>query len=825
MVLSVIIKVILKDYQKSIQLKNIKIVKKVRHLLILFIVGLFFCSLVNLFRPSRLQATEAERILPNPTQAYNYYWQGKYSAAIEIWERLLSSGKSEPEIAQIHSYLGVAYRQTQQFGASVRHFQEAIKIYRSSQEKEQLAEILVEIARTFNELGQSDRAIQSLSEALAMSPDNVELKAIAYRSLGTAYWLEGKIEAVEAATAGRNLAAISGSTVEMVPALNDLTNILRSRSQWYEQQASEVEVEGDDIESDRLNFLASQDRIAAIETATRAVDIAQGSANLSTVRAMLDLSELGESAYRERALAILEKLPPSRTKAELLMGLAFDDISLINDAIAISEMIGAKRTQSFALERLGQVYESSGRYRQAIEAADKGLWLAGQIEANDCLYRLQWLRAKLFEQTGQKEKAIVAYRGAIATLQKLRSQFASASPDVQLDTKTEVEPIYRELLSLLLADTSSPKILHDSVDIMRQLQFSQLQSFFGDACLELRQMRVNSQNSSPNTNAAIIYTILLNDVSYVILELPDETIRAYPIAIATESLRETIQTWRSQLEDTKRVPLGYRELSEKLYDLLIRPIESDLVKAKVTELVFVNDDLLRNVPPAALYDGKQFLIEKYPISISLGLNLKSPVFKDDKRGASIFGLSVAVVDSELDKEFPPLPYVVPETQEVLKIVGGDRFLDNNFTARQFAFEIQKDYPVVHIATHGEFAGRLESTFLRAYDERITLRQLEEILARRKEPIDLLTLSACSTAAGNERAILGLAGIALRSGVKNVVASLWSVDDKTTADLVADFYRYLESGMDKAQALQKAQIAQLTNEGDLSRWTAIVAISN
>lgn len=800
--------------------------KKVRHLLSLFIVGLIFCFLINLSLPFGVLATIAESNLPKQAQASSYYWQGKYSAAIAIWERLLSSGKSEPEIAQIHSYLGVAYRQTQQFGASVRHFQEAIKIYRSlSQEKERLAEVLVEIARTFNELGQSDRAISALSEAIEIAPDKLDLKALAYRALGTAYWLEGKIDkSVEAATTGRNLATISGRAIEMVPAFNDLTNILRSRAKLYEQQALEAEAEGDDTEKNRLNFLAEQDRIAAIETASRAVEISQGSENLSTVRAMLDLSELGKSAYRERALTILDKLPPSRTKAELLMDLALEDISLLSEAIAILETIGAKRTQSFALERLGQVYESSGQYQQALDAAEQGLWLAGQIGANDCLYRLQWLRARLYQQTGQKEKAIVAYRGASATLQKLRSQIASASPDVQLDMKTEVEPVYRELLSLLLADTSSPKILHDSVDIMRQLQFSQLQSFFGDACLELKQALVNSQNSSQKANAAIIHTILLNDSSYVILELPDGLIRAYPLALATKSLQDMVQTWRSQLENTKNVPLGYRELSEKLYDLLIRPIESDLVRAKVTELVFVNDGLLRNVPPAALHDSQQFLIEKYPISISLGLNLKSPVSPNENKGASIFGLSVAVVDRELEEEFPPLPYVVPETQAVLKIVGGDLFLDQNFTSNNFAFEIEKNYPIIHIATHGEFVGRLESTFLRAYNERITLKQLEEVLARRKEPIDLLTLSACNTAAGNDRAILGLAGLALRSGVKNVVASLWSVDDKATADLVTDFYGYLKEGMNEAQALQKAQIRQLATVGNVSRWTAFVALS-
>ncbi|NJN39461.1 MAG: hypothetical protein HC790_13440 [Acaryochloridaceae cyanobacterium CSU_3_4] len=186
--------------------------------------------------------------------------------------------------------------------------------------------------------------------------------------------------------------------------------------------------------------MAEQDRIAAIETATRAVDVSQGSTNLSTVRAMLDLSELGKTGYSKSALTILEKLPPSRTKAELLMRLALDNIPLLEEAIAISETIGAKRTQSFALEQLGQVYESSGRYRQALDATESGLWIAGQIGANDSLYRLQWLRARIRAQTGQKEKAIAAYRSAISTLQNCVLRLPVLRPTFNWMQKRKLNP-------------------------------------------------------------------------------------------------------------------------------------------------------------------------------------------------------------------------------------------------------------------------------------------------------------------------------------------------------------------------------------------------
>lgn len=812
-------------------MKNFRTYKFSR--LLLFGLGLFICLTVNLTTLSSIKATN-KQVFSNsltPQQAATYYWQGKINSAIAGWENLLQNS-TDSEAATLHGYLGIAYRDIGQLGASVRHFREAINFYKNQDKRSShLGQTLIELAKTYNELGQWKQSQPLLKEAIekAETDKNLLLKNLAYRSLCTAYWLEGNFDlAIESCEISRNLASILGQQEELVAALNDLTNVLLSRSKHYLEQAKAVEAEGQVNEQQRLEFLASTDRQGAVLATTKAVQLSQRQISLSAVRALINLNELrGDGSIR--AQAILDKLPPSRSKAELLTLLAQQIPSdkaraTFKEAIATAETVGALKTQAFALMRLGIWYEKLGQYSQALETSEQGLWIAQRIGASESLYQLQWLHGRVYRTLKRKNEAIQAYRGAIATLQQLRSDIASASPQWQLNVRQEVEPVYRELLSLLLEkNRNRPKILKNSLDIFQQLQFSQLQSFFGDACLELRQASLDSQVSFPN-QAAIIHTIILADSTYTILELPNGGIYAYPIAIKSAQLEKEIKDWRQQLEN-RRIPLGSLDLSERLYSLLVRPMESQLAQANPEELIFINDGLLRNIPPAALYDGKQFLIEKYPISLSLGISSPSVDSSTVERGASIFGLSVPVIDKALNSEFPPLPNVPTETLQVQKIVGGDRFLDKNFTWANFEAQMQKDYPIVHLATHGEFGGTLESTFLLAYDRKISLSKLEEFLAQRQMPINLLTLSACQTASGSENAILGLAGVALRSGVKNVLASLWAIEDKATSELIADFYRHLKKGMSKAKALQSAQITQLDKGSYITQWGAFVAIGN
>ncbi|NKB18727.1 MAG: CHAT domain-containing protein [Pseudanabaena sp. CRU_2_10] len=266
----------------------------------------------------------------------------------------------------------------------------------------------------------------------------------------------------------------------------------------------------------------------------------------------------------------------------------------------------------------------------------------------------------------------------------------------------------------------------------------------------------------------------------------------------------------------------YLTPAQEVYDLLIRPMAADLARSPIDILVFVNDGILRSVPMAALHDGKQFLIQKYPIASVLGTSLTPTLAENAPRlQALAFGLSEAV------PPFVALPSVPDEIQEVENILGGQKYLNRDFTFKSFQTKVKEGFAVVHLATHAKFGATPESTFLQAFDRTVSLEQLETILRSSKHAIELLVLSACQTAAGDNRSTLGLAGIALRSGVKSVLATLWSVNDTDVVPLIQDFYReWQKPGVTKAEALRRAQLNNINgNNGHPAIWAAFILVGN
>ena len=176
----------------------------------------------------------------------------------------------------------------------------------------------------------------------------------------------------------------------------------------------------------------------------------------------------------------------------------------------------------------------------------------------------------------------------------------------------------------------------------------------------------------------------------------------------------------------------------------------------------------------------------------------------------------------------PLPYVKEEVTNLVNITESNSFLDREFNLDNFVRETQKDkYNVIHIATHAKFSGTAQQTYLEAYEKKITLRELEQILNQRPRDstLELLTLSACETAVGSNRAILGLAGVAIRSNVDNIMGSLWSVSDLEMASVTSDFYRYwLQDKLTKSEALRQAQI-NLIKKPDFhpAIWSSLILI--
>jgi len=230
-----------------------------------------------------------------------------------------------------------------------------------------------------------------------------------------------------------------------------------------------------------------------------------------------------------------------------------------------------------------------------------------------------------------------------------------------------------------------------------------------------------------------------------------------------------------------------------------------LESERIETLVFVPEGAWRSVPLSALHDGERHLIERYAVAMTPGLSLLGPKpLPTRSPNLLLAGLSAPV------QGYPGLDYVLKEVEDLHRLVGGRLLLNENFNTREVEARFAREsFSMVHFASHGEFAREARETFLLTYDGRLTLDELEWLIRPsqfRGQPVELLTLSACQTAHGDDRAALGLAGVALKAGARSALATLWAVHDEATALLVRRFYEELlrPERPSKAAALQSAQ---------------------
>jgi CHAT domain-containing protein len=212
---------------------------------------------------------------------------------------------------------------------------------------------------------------------------------------------------------------------------------------------------------------------------------------------------------------------------------------------------------------------------------------------------------------------------------------------------------------------------------------------------------------------------------------------------------------------------------------------------------------------AALYDGQKYLIEKYNIALAPGLQLLQPQPLERQHLKGLLGGL-----SEARQGFSALPAVAFEVNQIESQIPTQVLLDRTFTSTTLQSQLNSaPFPVIHLATHGRFSSKAEDTFILTWDDRINVKQLDTLLRSREQgnlnPIELLVLSACQTATGDQRAALGLAGLAVRSGARSTLATLWSVNDRSTAFFMVEFYQRLgQPGVTKSQAVRSAQLALL-----------------
>lgn len=259
---------------------------------------------------------------------------------------------------------------------------------------------------------------------------------------------------------------------------------------------------------------------------------------------------------------------------------------------------------------------------------------------------------------------------------------------------------------------------------------------------------------------------------------------------------------------SRRRTKAYLEPAQTLYNWMVKPLDYTLKKEKIDTILFCLGMGLRTLPIAALHDGNQFLIEKYSLARIPAFNLMNPHY-NKKRNLDVLAMGASEF-SQLES----LPAVPVELDEITQELGtGKNFINQDFTIKNFQAQRKtQPYQIVHLATHAEFKkGTPDQSYIQFWgDEKIRLDEIEK-LQLDKPPVDLLVLSACRTALGDEEAELGFAGLTVKSGVKSVLASLWNVSDVGTLALMTEFYQHLQNIPLKAKALQTAQVAMLKGQ--------------
>ncbi|MBD2692307.1 CHAT domain-containing protein [Anabaena catenula] len=563
-------------------------------------------------------------------------------------------------------------------------------------------------------------------------------------------------------------------------------------------------------------------------------------AQLSQLELLLDEKRL--SAAKELIPQIqssFTQLPPSRTAVYSRITLArtllkssqenYSQPLIANElatAIQLAKNLDDKRAESYAMGTLGNLYEQNQRYEEARKLTEKALLLSQSNNAPELSYEWQWQLGRVLTAQKEQKGAIAAYTKSVKTLQSIRTDIVAISSEAQFDFRERVEPVYRELVALLLQPEATQEDLKQAREVIESLQLAELDNFFRNACLDAKPVQIDQIDPT----SAIFYTIILKDRLEVIVALPQKPLRHYNKILPQSTIEANIAALRAAVASPRERTLNKNrlKLSQEIYNWLISKIEGELQTSNITNLVFISDGALRNIPMSILHDGKQYLIEKYSIALAPSLQLIDPkALAREKIQLLGGGLSEARLG------FSELPNVITEL-ELIKVQVPNSFLlkNDSFTDNKLEQTVKENaYQVVHLATHGEFSSKAEDTFILTWDQRLNVDQLNSLLRSNRNqirPIELLVLSACKTAAGDKRASLGLAGVAVRAGARSTLASLWYVDDEATALLMTKFYEELaNSKLTKAEVIRRAQltILQTKNFSHPYYWSAFVLVGN
>nr|WP_155743033.1 CHAT domain-containing protein [Scytonema sp. UIC 10036] len=806
---------------------------------------------LNFYKQSNNHNNEA---IVSENLARAYQQLGDSEEALSYWEKIANyyrnSGQAQQygrmltEQAQTYSNLGQSGKaiallcgvsdaqsksDTKPQGESNCLPGSALQIAR--QQKDKLGEVaaLGSLGEAYRLRGKYDAAIKYLEQADKITEPAYKSKIL--NSLGNAYFNKAQREKIRADSAKQlKIPKSDEFQKNAIAYYTKAWNSFQSSLGFARQQDDKVTqmqvllnlIQLDYRRQDEQNLTSaslkttrenSQSEIH-IQEALNLIDKLPNSRN--KIYAAIDLANLPESS-KDASLSLIL----CSSKTSLKRRLSDSQVnSLLLNAVKTSQTLQDSRSESFAFGSLGHYHECRKEYKQALDFTQKALWSADQkLQARDSTYLWEWQTGRILKAQKKESEALPSYERAYTLLEKIRSDILLAERDLQFDFQDIIKPLYLELAQLRLEEASLEALnietrkiqLKNALETIDSLRLAELQNFFGNDCI----LTITSEKNVDEllgSNTAVFSSIFLENNIAILLSLPSGESQLEWIKESRENVIEEIQKFRQGLKEGVKNPIPYdRTHAQKLYDWFILPFKDNLDKEQIKTLVFVQDGILRTVPMAALYDKEQkkFLVEDYDLANTPSLKLTAPkALNRQEERALILGLTKQVeVDGNIYLELPNVRSEIDTLKE--RFPKNKPLINEEFNREKLNQELNKTvYPIVHIATHAQFGTIPEDTFIvTGNNNKLTINELETSLRQvngGSRAVELLALTACQTALGDERAALGLAGVAVQAGVRSALATLWSVSDESTLKLITEFYGGLKSGMSKAKALSTAQ---------------------
>jgi CHAT domain-containing protein/Tfp pilus assembly protein PilF len=740
-----------------------------------------------------------------------YYNLSQYEKAIRYYEQALEIRRevkdTRGEGATLNN-LGIACRGLSQYEKAIRYYEQALTIFHESKDRQDEGTTLANIGNSYCILSQCDKAIGYFEQALALHREIKDPtgEGMALADLGDAYISMGQY----------------------------------NKAIGNHEQALAI-------------FRETKDRY----------DEGRALHNLGADYAHLSQGEKA-IGYFEQALALQRQVKDRSGEATTLgeLGATYARMSqdgkavnLYEEALAIDRAINDRSAEAHELSGLMGAWQTSGKPRLAIFYGKQAVNTIQSMRADIAgLGRdIQQSFLKGNEEPYHKLAEILIAQGRLAEaeqvlallkeeeyFQYIRRDAGDAS---SLNRRADLTPDeaaydkrYREIGDRLMSiGTERGELLAKKTLTQEQSQrLDQLEKdlaagnqvfehFLGDLTQHfsakpdmagrIRDLRetqgiMEDLRDLPAGTVAI-FTLIADDKFYAILRTPDAQ-KSYEYPIKAADLNRKILAFHQVVQHPELDP---RPLAQELYRILIGGMAADLRQAKAQTLMWELDGPLRYIPLAALYDGKQYLIERYRLSVmtlASKSRLKDPPAREWQ--AAGFGVTKRFEDASA------LPSVSSELTGIITtrpgdggVLTGEIKLDEKFTQQSMRDTLHKRYPVIHIASHFRFQpGDDAKSFLLLGDGgHLTLAELKT-WANLFGGVQLLTLSACNTGVGDGAEVEGFGALAQIQGAKAVVASLWPVADASTSRLMQEFYRIRQSSAEitKVEALREAQLALL-----------------